>query len=321
MDNLTGTQRRTEAFMVRLAERQNGLLHRQQALAAGFTPRMIERRLEAGLWIAVHRGVYRLAGVAPSWHQRVLAACFAAGPDAVASHRSAGALWSFDGIEPGPVELTLPRTGGRTIPGTAVHRSRSLLRGACTSVEGVPVTRAPRTLIDLASRLDEPALEAALDSALRQGLVSVPYMQRCLASTGSRGRGGAGGLRSLLADRASTRPAESGRELRLARLLVAVGLPQPVRQYEVSEHGRVLARFDLAYPDCRIAAEFDSYRHHFGRQAWYRDQGRNNRVAALDWLVFPMTESDLRDPTRAAALEVAEAHRRRSGRYGGGVCS
>ena len=68
--------------------------------------------------------------------------------------------------------------------------------------------------------------------------------------------------------------------------------------------GRLVARFDLADPGARVAVEFDSYRHHFGRQAWRRDQARHNRATALGWLVFHATEHDLRGPP-------AEAFRRR----------
>lgn len=89
------------------------------------------------------------------------------------------------------------------------------------------------------------------------------------------------------------------------------GAGAPVR----ATRGRsVLARFDLAYPPQRIAVEFDSYRHHFGRQAWSRDHVRTNRVTALDWLVFPLTEIDLRDPARASAAEVKRAYRLRRAR-------
>ncbi len=55
---------------------------------------------------------------------------------------------------------------------------------------------------------------------------------------------------------------------------------------------RLIARFDLAYPDARIGVEFDSYRHHFGRQAWRRDQSRHNRATAAGWLVIHLTEHD-----------------------------
>ena len=55
----------------------------------------------------------------------------------------------------------------------------------------------------------------------------------------------------------------------------------------------VIARFDLAWPDKRVAIEFESYEHHFGRQPWRRDKIRRNRATAHDWLVFFATEDQL----------------------------
>jgi hypothetical protein len=63
----------------------------------------------------------------------------------------------------------------------------------------------------------------------------------------------------------------------------------------------VVARFDLAWLDVRIAAEFESYKHHYGRQAWRRAQGRSrlrartqwNPVAGDLWLVLDFTDDDL----------------------------
>lgn len=68
---------------------------------------------------------------------------------------------------------------------------------------------------------------------------------------------------------------------------MAAGLPKPIRQYQLED-----MRFDLAYPDVRIAVEYDSYRHHYGKQAWRRDQARHNRATALGWPVFHLTEGD-----------------------------
>jgi very-short-patch-repair endonuclease len=152
--------------------------------------------------------------------------------------------------------------------------------------------------------LAEHDLEAALDSALRQGLTSVGHLERRLA--GLPGRKTAT-LRALLDDRRGQRPAESRREAEVARMLVEAGLPRPVRQYQL---GRI--RFDLAWPEARIAVEFQSYRHHFGARAWRRDQARTNAAAAEGWLVFNLTEDDADDACRAAAHHVGQAYATRA---------
>jgi hypothetical protein len=93
----------------------------------------------------------------------------------------------------------------------------------------------------------------------------------------------------------------------LAWRLVAAGLCEPVRQYELWHEGELVARFDLAWPEARIAVEFQSYRHHFGRRAWRRDAGRANGAAAQGWRVFMATEEDLREGRRTLAPELARA--------------
>ncbi len=175
-----------------------------------------------------------------------------------------------------------------------VHRTRSLAPVDVGRRDDVPVTRPARTLLDLASVLDRARLEAALDAALRDGHASVPHLVRRLDAIGSRGRTGALVLRELLDDRGRARGHESPKEIELAALLDSGGLPPLVRQYELRDASRrLVARFDLADPLARVAVEFDSYRHHFGRQAWQRDQARHNRATSLGWLIFHATEHDL----------------------------
>jgi hypothetical protein len=52
----------------------------------------------------------------------------------------------------------------RSRAGVQLHRSR-LPSDEVTSVEGIPITSPPRTLLDLAAMLDAPALERALKQA------------------------------------------------------------------------------------------------------------------------------------------------------------
>ncbi|MCA1843619.1 MAG: type IV toxin-antitoxin system AbiEi family antitoxin domain-containing protein, partial [Actinobacteria bacterium] len=185
---------------------QHGVIGRRQALAAGLTPRIVEWHVRNGTWTAVHRGVYRLSGTATTWRQRVMAACLAAGPGAVASHRAAGALWGLDGVVEGRPEITVATSGGREPAGVVVHHTRGLQPADRASVDGIPCTSAARTLVDLAGVLTPDQLEVALDSALRDRLTAAGYLQRRLADAG---RKGAGVLRELVEDRAGQRPHES----------------------------------------------------------------------------------------------------------------
>jgi len=310
MDAPGGRRDGAEAALAAVACVQHGAFHCRQATDAGFTAKMRRVLLENGRWQTLYPSVYRLAGTPATWHQALMAACLVAGPGAVASHRSAGALWGLDGLGPGPIEVTFPGRGERHLPGAMLHRTRSLAGVDIGRRDGIPVTRLPRTLLDLASVLDPTRLEVAVDAALRDGHASVAHLLRRLPihdapqwpSAMMMGRSSSPACVRLYSD---TLP---------ATLLDGAGRAPLVRQYELRDVDRhLVARFDLADPSARVAVEFDSYRHHFGRQAWRRDQSRHNRATSLGWLVFHVTEDDLSGPA-AEILVQAVARARVVGR-------
>lgn len=94
--------------------------------------------------------------------------------------------------------------------------------------------------------------------------------------------------------------AESPPESRLRVLLALAGL-DAVPQYRVrDEAGNVLARVDLAFPEYRIAIEYDGAWHAEERQ-FARDRRRLNRLVAAGWVVLHVTAADMRDPAALVA--------------------
>ncbi|HEX6596289.1 MAG TPA: type IV toxin-antitoxin system AbiEi family antitoxin domain-containing protein [Acidimicrobiales bacterium] len=299
MDHSRCGQLRTD----RLFAAQHGVIGRQQAIAAGLTPRMIEWRVHEGAWLPVHRAVYRLAGAPATWQQRLMAATLATG--GVASHRSAARLWGLDVAVTDRLDVMVVGTGGRSISRVALHRTRSLGGPDRAVREGISCTSVARTLVDLAAELEFDDLEAAVDSALREGLTTVSYLERWLPA---QGRNGTAVLREIVNDRRVNRPFGSRREAQVSRMLVAAGLPRPVPQHELrDDQGRVVARFDLAWPAWRVAVEFASYRHHFGRQAWRHDASRANRATSRGWRILTATDLDVDEGCRRLATDVGRA--------------
>jgi very-short-patch-repair endonuclease len=178
-----------DVAVTRLAARQYSLAQRQQALDLGMTPRQLHDRLESGWLVPVHRAVYRLAGSAPSQEQAYLAACLAAGPGAVASHRSAAALWGLRGIEDAPAEITVPGDRHCRLTDVVVHRTDRLDENDVSRRRRIPVTTPARTLLDagvLRALVEErdPAtaptqsmLEDLLFGVLRRGGLPAPVRQ------------------------------------------------------------------------------------------------------------------------------------------------
>jgi very-short-patch-repair endonuclease len=276
-----------------LFARQHGLIRRTQALDHGVGPDAVRHRVRSGQWRRVYRGVYQLAGSPQTFHQRLLAACLAAGHGALVSHRAAAKLWQIP-ISEELVELTIPERRRISIPGAIVHRTVDLATIRRRWIQNVPVTGLARTVVDLAGVVGEDQLAVLLDHALAERMVSAQTLRRFLSDLERRGRKGAGRLVRLLAERSMESAApESLFEWRLIRMLRAHGLPRPIAQYRVRLGSGRRARLDFAFPDSLLAVEADSYRHHASLTDWSRDRVRNNELMALGWRVLPVTYRDL----------------------------
>ncbi len=303
---------RFDRLIAAVCARQHGVVSRAQVLRLGGTQRMIQSRIRSELWESFHPGVYRLAGSPSSWRQSLMAACLACGAGAVASHRSAGALWPLPGFPEGPVELSILGVARRSRR-FVVHRVTSLAAVDITELSGIPVTTPTRTLIDIASVVPRDVVEEALDDALRRGLVTRARLRWRLDALSEKGRPGVGVIRALL----DARPTEdsipqSVFETRLLRLLKASGLPRPELQHQIRVGGRLIAIVDFAYPDVKLAIEAEGYRWHSGRTRWQRDLARRNSLTTLGWRVIHVTWDDLsgRPDGVTAAIRKGLAERR-----------
>src|SRR5687768_2576195 len=68
---------------------QYGVGTLNQFISAGMTPRQVQWAVRTGALERIHRGVYGVRGAPHSEGRQLVAACLAAGPEAMASHRSA----------------------------------------------------------------------------------------------------------------------------------------------------------------------------------------------------------------------------------------
>ena len=306
-----------ERGLARVARRQHGLITAEQSIAAGISVDTRKRRVQAGRWIRIAPGVFAVAGTPVTSRQRALAAVLAAGPGAVCSHTTAAALYGLSGCPFRAVEITVPRGRSHRSRLASVHEAMDLPRGDMTTVDGIPVTRPARTIVDLASRVPRAVLEDAVDDALVRRLTTVTRLSERLDALSGPGRRRSVVLRQILSCWESGELPDQVAEARLLRRLVAHGLPSPAVQYEVRDpQGRFVARPDLAYPDARVAVELNGFRWHGTPRRYAGDQARARRLAALGWLIVPATPADLagRGDELArqvrAAVEQAPAARR-----------
>jgi putative AbiEi antitoxin of type IV toxin-antitoxin system len=302
--------RSREREIMQLAARQFGVVTRPQARMFGTSLSAIDRRVNSGIWEPIYPGIYRIIAVPRSYHQSVVATAYWA--QGLASHRSALRLWDLGGYRGLLVEVTATGKRARSRRGVKVHFSDHLPSCDEARMGLLRVTSVNRTLIDAGAVVTEAHVEEALESALRQGLTTLPQLAARIDELCGRGRRGCGALRALLDKRRwGDPPTASPLETIISRLLARHGLPIPVRQYEVVHQGAFVARPDFAYPELQIAIEGQSFKHHGTRVGWERDSERFNRLQELGWVVILVTWRDAtaRPGTVAERVRTAIANR------------
>lgn len=287
-----------------LAAQQHGVITRSEALEIGLTQRAIGTLIRSGEWERVRQGVYRVSSSPPSWRQQLMVAVLICGPSAAASHRAAGCLLKLDGVPGGFVEVTVTTPGKSPPTGLILHHSRDLPSSDLTSIDGISTTTVERTLVDLGAVCSDAVVETALEDAFRRRLTTHLKLSRRLEELQAKGRRGPPMLHRLMSLRTTDQPpTESKLEERLLRLLRKSGLPEPERQFLVSENRRPIARLDFAYPEEKIAIECDGFRYHSGRERFDSDRDRRNVLVSRGWRIVSVTSSDLdRRPGRLVKL-------------------
>jgi hypothetical protein len=306
----------TDNLDIRVAEfasSHHGLVHREFLTSIDTTKHEVSWRIESGRWQRLYDEVFLVAGAPRTWRCDVLAACWAGGLGAAASHRTAAELHGLPGGTTDIVEITCPRWRRTQEAGLVVHESKALDSVDCTVVDNIPTTSVELTLLMLGAVCAPLVVEMALDNALRRERVTYQSIRALLDRLGRRGRNGAGVLRTIVDERVPAQAIpESPMETRLLWLLRQLGFPPPVPQYEVRIHGEFYGRLDAAYPDVRVGLEFQSYEHHAGKIAIDRDNMRRRRFKNIRWDVIEVTPADLRDRGLRLAPALRAAMRRAS---------
>ena len=205
-----------------------------------------------------------------------------AGRGAVAGYSAAELLGASSGPPDAPAEvlLTAPLCQSYRCTGLRVHRDRSA-PDEIIRVAGVAVTTPERTAFDLARWA--PTLTervAAVDALAHHRRVDVADV-RVLRHRHLGARHG-GEVAEVL--RLTDRRAESPMESRARMALVLGGLPPPAVQHPVVVRGRRYY-LDLAYPDLKVAVEYDGADHRTQQRA-RRDLEREAALVSAGWRIL-----------------------------------
>lgn len=261
-------------------------------------------RLRAGDLIRPFRGVYtplddRRAALAPAEGiiDRARLAQPRLGDGAFFSHLTAAVIWeiplplgcllSHHDLDVGVLHPARPPR----VEGLRGHRVQPQhVRTMVHPDHRLPVPSPASTWAMLGSVLTHPydlvaAADAIISDRRFEANGSLASLAQLEAAVCSKRRVGIRALRDALE---RVRPHVASRTETWTRLvLVDAGLPQPQINYSVyDDNGRFLACVDLAYPQWRIAIEYEGAHHLFNETQWTNDIDRYERLAAAGWHVI-----------------------------------
>jgi very-short-patch-repair endonuclease len=295
---------RSHAKLAELAETQYGLVTRRQMVELGFSAAAIGRASGARRLHRVHRGVYALGHPVLGPHARCLAAVMTAGRGAILSHGSAAWLWGLEARCGTPVEVTVPSHGGRRHD-IAMHHSSTLSLSESATMERIPVTALPRTLLDLAATVSPRKSWNAIDRAERLGLLDLAAVDGMLRRR--RGHRGARRLRQALEIYRDPAFHRARSERLFSDLVKRAGLPKPAMNAWVESF-----EIDAYWARERFAVEVDGWDAHRTRRAFERDRLRQEemKLAGIDCIRISARRIE-REPRQVARrLSILLAQRR-----------
>jgi very-short-patch-repair endonuclease len=298
--------------LVQLASKQFGVVSARDFADCDVSDRWLQRRIETGEWTRLHRGVFRLGAHKPNLDELDMAAMLAAGKGAVLSHATAARRLGLEVPRSESVQITIPAF--RDIPefsGVRVWSSRDLIERDTIKRGPFRLTHLARTMIDLASVLDDAWLRATLDSALRQRKTNLAWISRALETYG-RGRRGTGRLRALVAEYQHEDEVPDSVLESLGIELGRATRRRPRLHFKVLDGALLVAEVDLAWPEVRLCVELDGWAQHGTRAAFASDRARDRSLQRLGWMVLRYTWQDLAGNGESVIAELVTAYESRA---------
>ncbi|MGH3390137.1 MAG: hypothetical protein ACRDOO_14815 [Actinomadura sp.] len=268
------------------------------------------RRLAGKRFRRIFHRVYVSADVPDSVELRCQAALLLVPHGAVFCGTTAARLYGVPLAETDTdVHLALPpgTTPLPRIQGIALHRYRLTL-DQIRRVRGFHAVRPERLFVELAAELDRLGLVIAGDHLLGRGWTDLDTLARSVAACGQRP-----GIALARAALPHLEPkTDSPMETRLRMIIVDAGLPRPVANRDAFGPGGIwIARPDLAYPDSKIAIDYEGAHHRMDARQYRSDLIRDDQLAVNGWIHLKYDAAAVfRTPTRIVS-DIDDALRRR----------
>lgn len=275
----------------RLAAAQRQVFSREQALAAGLSEHGLYRRLRNGMLTQVGSRTYTFAATVLDYRGSLLAGLLDLGPGTLITARAGAALHGLDGFGEDHLDYLVPREiRGRHTRGR-VRSSSDIARIDRVTVDGLAVTSATRTIIELLGLVDDRELGNAIDSACRKGLTAPAALRRRLEQLGRKGRAGVAAFERVM----SYEGVQSWLERRFLDAILAAGLPRPEVQRIYRRDRKHVARVDFDFDPFRVVVEVGGRRGYMSAEDRQRQERRRNELQLLGKVVYFFTTEDVRD--------------------------
>jgi hypothetical protein len=206
-------------------------------------------------------------------------------------------------------EVTVVGTGARQHPGIRVHRTGVLDQADITTHRGIPITSPARTLVDLASILDQRRLRRAVRQAQSLKLVDLRQLAEVLARLGPRR--GATKLAEILAS--GPAPTRSELEDLVLDLMLAGGLAHPDVNVPLVLGGREVIP-DFRWPEQQLIIEADGAAWHDNKLSKEDDAERQALLEAHGERIVRVTWNQTISHPRQTLARITAAGAPRGGR-------
>lgn len=298
---------RTETPLAALLRRQDGLVTRDQLLAAGVPDGHVRAQLRAGRWRRLTAGLYATFTGELGPEARLLAACLHVGCGAQVTG-AAALRWHGLRYVPEVTEIAVlaPATcRRRSVPGllriiTTAHPDRRSHR-----LGGVTVVSVARAVGDEARQMRTlRAVRALVAESVQRGMTTVPQL---VAEVEDGRQNGSAHLRRAVAEVAAGTRSAPEAEL---RELLSRSTCLPVIRWNprLRLPGGTTLTPDGWISESWIALEVDSREYHLSPEGWERTMFRHNALSVAGVLTLHVSPARLRDDPQGVLELVERAH-------------
>ena len=290
-----------------LIKRQDGVVSRKQALAAGLSLNALRYRLRpGGPWSVCLPGVCLTEAGRPTRAQREVAALLYGGPHAVLTGAAALLHYRLPAPEPAVVDILIPaQSKRRSLSYVRVHRTTrmpEMVYGPRHQVCAPPA----RAVADAMRGLTDVREARALLAGVVQNRGCAPWQLEQELSAGPVQYSAL--LRSVLAEVADG--VRSAPEAELRELIKRAGLPMPLFNPSLYlPDGTFIACPDAWWPEAGVVVEIDSKRWHFSPDDWERTMDRHDQLSQYSIVTLHFTPHKLRTDQAFVIAKLKNAYK------------